>query len=330
METRTLTWRALTTADAPALTRAYAAAEAVDGTGDHHSEQDVRDELEDESTDLGRDSLAALAPDGEFVAFTRVHGSAEVRDLDRIYADGSVLPAARGRGLGRRLLGWAEERAAGLHRERHPDIPGAICVDVHENNPRKQALVRAAGYEATRWWYRMARTLDGPLPAVPPTPPGLTLAPYAADRDEAVRQAHREAFAGHWGATPPDEQYWSRWYTGARAFRADVSRLVLDGDAVAAYLLTYLWEADAVATGVREAFLGQLGVRPGWRRRGLGGLLLAAALQSYRSAGYERSVLTVDTGNATGALGLYERAGYAVRDTSVTWMKGPGDSGLRQ
>ena len=56
---------------------------------------------------------------------------------------------------------------------------------------------------------------------------------------------------------------------------------------MAAYLLTYFWEADAVATGVREAFLGQLGVRPTWRRHGLGGLLLAAALHSCRTAGYE-------------------------------------------
>jgi mycothiol synthase len=321
VETGTLTWRALTTEDAPALARANAVVEAVDCTGEHFSEQDVRDELEDESIDLGRDTLGALAPDGEVVAFARVHGSAEVGDLDRVDADGAVVPAARGRGLGRRLLEWAGERAAGLHRERHPNIPGAVCVDAHENNPSKQALVRAVGYAATRWGYTMARSSDDPLPDVPPARPGLTLAPYAADRDVAVRGAHREAFADNWGYTPPDEQRWSRWYTGAKPFRPDVSWLVLDGDEVTAYLLTFCWEADAAATGVREAFVGQLGVRPGWRRRGLGGLLLAAALQSYRSAGYGRSALAVDAGNATGALGLYERAGYAVTDTWVTWIK---------
>ena len=167
------TWRALTTEDAPALTRAYAAVEAVDHICEHYSEQDLRDELEDESIDLRRDTLAALAPDGELVAFAWVHGSIEVHDLDRIDAEGAVVPAARGRGLGRRLLEWAEERAASLHTERHRDIPGAVCVDVHENNPGKQGLVQAAGYTATRWWYKLARDLDGPLPDVP-TPPGLT------------------------------------------------------------------------------------------------------------------------------------------------------------
>ena len=321
VENRKLPWRALTTEDVPALTRAYAAVEAVDRTGEHHSEQDIRDELEDESIDLRRDTLAAPAPDGELVAFAWVHGSVEVHDLDRIDAEGAVVPAARGRGLGRRLLEWAEERAASVHAERHPTIPGALCVEVHENNSGKQALVQAAGYEATRWWYRMAHNLDDPLPGIAAIPPRLTLAPYTADRDEALRQAHREAFAGHWGATPPDEQEWAQRYTGAHTFRPDVSWLVLDGDEVAAYLMTYFWEADAVGTGVREAFVGQLGVRPVWRRRGLGGLLLATALESYRAAGYERSVLTVDSANATGALRMYERAGYAVRDGSVVWTK---------
>jgi mycothiol synthase len=314
----TLTWRALTTDDVPALTRAFAAVEAVDRTDEHYSEQDVREELEDEAI---RDTVAAVDPGGEIVAFAWVRGSVDVDDLDRIDTEGGVVPAWRRRGLGRRLLDWAEERAASLHAERHPSVAAALCVDVHENNPGKQALVETAGYRATRWWYRMTHGLADPLPAVPPPPPGFIVAPYTRDRDEAVRQAHREAFAGHWGSTPPDEQRWRQRFTGASHFRPDVSWLVLDGDEVTGYLLTSLWEADAAATGVREAFVAQLGVRPPWRRRGLGTLLLSTALASYVPAGYDRSALTVDTDNATGALHLYERAGFAVNDTAVSWTK---------
>jgi mycothiol synthase len=210
------TWRALTTEDAPALARAYAEVEAVDCTGEYYSEQDVRDELADQSIDLRRDTLAAFAADGELIAYARVHGPSEIHDVDWVCAEGAILPAARGRGLGRRMLEWADERAAGLHLERHRDVPGAVCVRAH--NPSKQALVRAAGYEAIRWEHKMTRTMDEPLPDVPPSPPGVTVTPYAAERDEAVRQAHREAFAGHWGETPPDRQRWERWYTGSRAF----------------------------------------------------------------------------------------------------------------
>jgi mycothiol synthase len=321
VESEALSWRTLTIEDAPALARAWAAIEAVDNTGEHYSQQDLRDVLEDESIELARDTLAAVARGGEMVAFAWVHSSAAVLDVDRLWVDGAVLPAARQRGLGRRLLEWAEERAASLHRERHPGVPGATRVVVHQNNPGKQALVRAAGYEPARWAYTMTRGMDDPLPDLPQAPAGLTVAPYAAERDEAVRRAHREAFADDWGATPPDEQEWSRWYVPVTTFRPEVSWLVLDGEEVVGYLLTHFWEADAAATGVREAYVGQLGVRPAWRRRGLGGLLLATALRSYRAGGYERAALSVDTANASGALGLYERAGFAVKDTWVTWLK---------
>jgi mycothiol synthase len=316
-----LTWRALRREDAPALARAHAVIEVVDGTGEHFSEEDVRDELEDELLDVGRDTLGALGPDGEFVAFASVRGSATVGDVDRVFADGAVVPAARGRGHGRRLLEWAEQRAATLHRDRHPDVPGAVCVAVHDSNSSKTALVRAAGYEPTRWEYTMTRSVADPLPSIPPAPSGLVPARYGVDRDAAVRQAHRVAFAGQWGFVPPDDRRWSRWFTGSRAFRPDLSRLLLDGDEVAAFLLSYFWEADAAATGIREAFVGQLGVRPQWRRRGVGRLLLATALRSYQQAGYERAALNVDTANPTGALRLYERVGFVVKDTWVTWTK---------
>jgi len=316
-----LTWRALTIDDAPALTAAYALVEAADRTGEHVSERDVRDILHDHAIDLGRDTLAAFTPDGAVLAFAQLSGPAEIRDVDRVLAEGAVVPAARGRGFGRRLLAWAEERAAVLHRERHPDAPGAVLVPVHERNPSKHALVRAAGYEPVHWEYLMTRGLGEPLPKIASTPPGLTVAPYVRARDEVVRQAHREAFADHWGTTPPDPVRWSQWFTGARAFRPAVSWLALDGDEVAGYLLTYFFAAETAATGVREAYVGQLGVRSAWRRRGVGGLLLTTALASYRAAGYDRAALTVDTHSPTGALGLYERAGFVAKDRWAVWSK---------
>jgi mycothiol synthase len=100
-----------------------------------------------------------------------------------------------------------------------------------------------------------------------------------------------------------------------------VSWLALDGDEVAGYLLTYFFAAETAATGVREAYVGQLGVRSDWRRRGIGRLLLATALASYRAAGYGRAALTVDTQHPTGALGLYTRAGFVATDRWAVWSK---------
>lgn len=100
---------------------------------------------------------------------------------------------------------------------------------------------------------------------------------------------------------------------------------MLDGEELAAYLLTYFWAADLQATGVREAWVGQLGTRPAWRRRSLGSLLLATALDRYREAGYQHAGLDVDTENADGALGFYQRLGFVVDQRSVSWTKPVGD-----
>lgn len=320
----TVTLRALTQADAPALTRLLAAMEAVDRTGEHFDEDDIADELADSAIDLARDTLTAVGPDGALLGWTAVRFSPNVTDVDRIWLEGGVLPDRRGEGIGRRLLAWAERRGAALHSARHPSLPGELFVRVPATVPAQEALVRAAGYQPVRYWYDMKRDLSAPLPPIPAVPDGLRAVPWSASLDEALRRAHGEAFADHWGSTAPDEQRWNQWYTGSRGFQPSLSRVVLDGDRIAAYLLSYFYPADAAATGVREAYIGQVGTLRPWRRRGLGSLLLATGLAAARSEGYAQATLTVDSSNPTGALGLYERAGFAVHHEAVTWAKPVG------
>ena len=52
-----------------------------------------------------------------------------------------------------------------------------------------------------------------------------------------------------------------------------------------------------------------LGVRPRWRRRGLGTALLLHAFGALYARGQRRIGLGVDAENTTGAVRLYERAG---------------------
>jgi ribosomal protein S18 acetylase RimI-like enzyme len=293
-----LTWRPAAAEDVPALARLHAAAEEIDRTGEHYGEADLAEELAEPTLDLALDTLAAVAPGGDLVAWGSVRAAAEVRDVDRIWLGGVVHPAVRRRGLGRRLIDWQERRGGELHRARHPGTPGELLVGVYDTVASHQALVRAAGFSAARWFDDMERDLGTELPPLPAVPPGLRLVPYDSGYDEEVRLAHREAFADHWGSTAPDPERWRHWYTGSQSFRPEVSLLVLDGEEVAAYLLSYFFAADERATGVREA-----------------------ALHRYRDAGYQRAALDVDSENATGALGLYQRLGFVVDHRSVTWRK---------
>lgn len=317
----TLTWRPLTTDDVPALTRLLAAAEEVDRTDEHYDEDDVADELADPALDLARDTVAAALPDGELACIGMVRAPRAAGDVDRIFLEGHVHPAWRRRGLGRRLLGWLEQRAEQAHQERYPALPGEYEVETFQQIDGRQALYGSAGYRPVRWWYQMRQSITGPPPEPRPVPAGLRLIGFDPAYDDAARCAHNETFANHWGSSERDASEWGQWFTGQRSFDPASSFLVLDGEEIAAYLLAYHWAAEAAATGVREGYIGQLGTRPGWRQRGLASALLEHALVAFHHAGYQRAALNVDTENASGALGLYLRHGYAVAARQISYVR---------
>ena len=104
---------------------------------------------------------------------------------------------------------------------------------------------------------------------------------------------------------------WSQWVWDSRALRPGLSLLARDeAGAIAAYLQSSEYDAVAEATGVREAYVAKVGTSPEHRRRGLAGALLRLALERYREDGFDRAALDVDSENPTGALGVYERAGF--------------------
>lgn len=318
-----LSWRPFDAGDAEALVELRAAAESVDRTGEHYAVEDVLEELANPRLDLERDTVAAFAG-RRMVACGMVRGGAAAGGEYRVYVDGTVHPDHRRRGLGREVLERTARRAAELRRERHPDVPGVLQTYSYDQIAGAAALFLACGLEPVRRFYDMSRGLtDPPRPA--PVPDGVRLVGYRPELDEAVRVAHNEAFAQHWASAPADEVRWRQAYTGSRAFRPGLSILAVAehpaGDEIAGHLLSYVYETECEISGVREAWVGQLGTRPRWRGRGVGSALLTAALRGYAAASYQRASLGVDTGNETGALGLYQRVGFTVTATSTRYRK---------
>ncbi len=305
-----LRWRALTTDDVAAWAELLAAAEAVDVTGEHYDADDLIEELADPLLDAAHDTVGAFDDNGVMVAYGLVRSVSKIRDHDQYDAEGCVHPDHRRRGLGRAVVERVTERAAQLHRQRHPELEGRVYLRVHDGNTHAVALARQAGMEPVRYWYDMARDLTD-LPEPAPLADGLLVVGYDPELDDAVRLARNEAFADHWGSVERTMSDWRQWFTGSRSFRPAISLLALDGDEVAGFLLSYEYEADIAASGVSQTWIGQIGTRRAWRGRGVASALLTRALAAYAAAGYQRTALGVDTGNPTGALGLYERAGFA-------------------
>jgi mycothiol synthase len=327
--TSALTWRPLTPDLVPQWHRLTEVLVEADHGTEHLAPDDLADELEPDWIDVERDTVIALDEDGVARAF----GITQVRPGDvtllRTFLWGGVDPEWRGRGIGRDLLARQERRGAEIVASRRadlgPETPASLWVTVDQGVDATERLVTRSGFEASRYSFVMRRDLATPLPdaglPAAEAAAGLRLVPWSADLDQAIRLAHNEAFADHWGFQPWDEDTWRQWESGHRDFRGDWSFAVLDGEEVAAYALSAGYVNDWEAQGYTEGWTAKLGVRRAWRGRGLAKALLAASMRAFKDAGMEYAGLDVDSANATGAVALYTGLGYEVRHQTVHYLK---------
>ena len=312
-----LTARPLADDDAAAVAALLAAAEQVDETGEYPDAEDVAEWWRGWGLDAAQDGLVVRDAAGVVVAYATVVASPTFRDAFPVYLEGRVRPDLRGRGIGRALLDWQLARGTALHAERHPEVPGALTVEVPGTMSTLEALVRRAGLSAERWYREMQRPLTD-LPE-PRAVPGAELVPFTWDRDDEVRRAHNAAFTRHHGSSERNPEAWQALFTGQRSFRLDLSRLAVEDGVVIGYVLAYVYEADTAARGTREVVLGQIGVLPQARGRGVASALIAEVLREAARHDCQGAALGVDTENVTGALRLYEALGFRAVRTRVSW-----------
>jgi Acetyltransferase (GNAT) family. len=233
---------------------------------------------------------------------------------------GHVDPGWQGRGIGRRLLAWQEQRA-----REHPAAgtgpPCHFATWAPDSRVKKQRLFERAGYQAARYAFSMRRpTLDDVV--LPPMPEGLEVRPIGLDRasQRQMWDADVEAFQDHWGGFDASEAAFENSLTAPN--RDPLLWIVAwDGDAIAGGVTNAIFADDNEAFGQRRGWLDTVFVRRKWRRRGLGAAIVARALLRLREAGMNEAMLGVDSENPSGALGLYERAGFVVDRRETAYRK---------
>ena len=289
-----MTGRAPTVEDAPAIAALFSRLAEAGGAG-WASADEVRSWLTQPGVDL--EDFRVFERDGDLVAYADVYLTT---GSDRAWFDLRVPPEPP---LADEALAWAEGRARG-----HGRPVARIAV---EAGSLLGEIVERRGYRPIRHSFRMRIDLDEPPPE-PEWPDGIVVREAAPAEDRAVYEATTEAFLDHWEFTV---EPFERWLHELSTRAGRTWFVAVAGDEIAGVCLCSENERDA---GRRTGWVDELGVRPPWRRRGLGRALLLHAFHVFRARGLPAVGLGVDGESTTGAVRLYERAGMRVagrRDT---------------
>jgi len=232
---------------------------------------------------------------------------------------GAVDPAFRRRGIGAAMLRDNERRASALAATHDTDRRRGLAGWAADGRPGSR-LLAASGYELVRWFFEMVRPDLEDLPEAPPLPDGLELRQVTPDLHAAVWRGNREAFRDHWGGADESEAAMRR-FLEAPAHDPTLWLVAFDGKEVAAGVFNGIYPEQDAALGIRRGWLDSVFTRRPWRRRGLARALIIRSLVLLKERGMTSAALGVDADNPSGALGLYESAGFRVHDRSAAWRK---------
>ena len=229
-----------------------------------------------------------------------------VDDDGATVAELAVAPDHRWRGIGTALARWAFEHVG----------PGrTVRAWAHGNGAPAAAMAAALGLTARRVLLQMRRSAKDPLPAVS-VPAGIRIRAFRPGQDDAAWvQVNARAFAGHpeqgrLGGTDLRERMAEPWFDPPGFFVAERT----DPDRLVGFHWTKVHDRERLG----EVYV--IGIDPDERGTGLGLALTVTGLAHLVALGLPTLMLYADESN-TGAVRMYERLGFTVAFTDVTYER---------
>lgn len=263
--------------------------------------------------------LILVAPDGEGIgACASVYpaGSARQWMLDWV-----VDPALREKYKLEEIIQAGFGQIVRLEGEGR--VQGLVFCDIEarglQGDGRSRAALKGAGMVGVRSFALLARDLGaGPSEGerAGRAAKGIALRSYRPGDAPAWIEGFNESFSDHWGGFRYTEESWGRHAESPRFWR-EIS-VVAEADGGIAGMCHCAPSFNPKEKGL--AHLHILGVRPAFRRRGLGYQLMVEALRRLRENGFSRVELDMDSLNSK-ALPLYETLGFVEQEV-ITMYQG--------
>ena len=291
---------------------------SVIGRDEFSGTQSIRDEWVTPGADPAEDIRLVFAPNGEMAGYIEVWTTAKLPVHPAVW--GRVDPDYEDKGIGTWMMHWAEQRALQALERVPAGLRFAPRLGTYREAEKAKKLFEDFGYRHIRSTYHMLIEMDAPVPE-PEFPEGIILRTYNPETDaEAVYRAEKDAFRDHFGfVEKPFEEGFQRFKRHWLNESLDPTLLFLamDGDEIAGTNLCRphsFYDRDM-------GWVGSLGVRRPWRKRGIGLALLRHSFSEFYRRGKLKVGLGVDAENLTGALRIYENAGMHVAQTEDYYEK---------
>lgn len=282
---------------------------SVIGRDESANQEAVITEWKSPGFDPAQDIRLVFAPNGQMAGYIEVWTTIKPPVHPGIW--GRVDPDYEDMGIGTWMLHWAEQRALRALPGLPAELRFAPRVGIWRQAEKPKKLFEEMGYQHIRSSYHMLIEMDAPVPE-PEFPEGITLHTYNPETDlEAVYRADVDSFRDHFGfIEEPFEEGLKRFkhFWLNEGVDPTLLFLAMDGNEIAGINLCRPHSFDDPDMG----WVGSLGVRRQWRKRGIGLALLRHSFNEFYRRGKRKVGLGVDAQNLTGALRLYENAGMHV------------------
>ncbi len=280
----------------------------------------LRNDLKSPGFDMEQDMRVVFAPNGQLAGYIEAWTTAKPPVHPWIW--GRVDPDYEDKGIGTWLMKWAEGRVLQALPNLSADLRFAPHAGTYREAEKPKKLLEDLGYHYIRSFYQMLIEMDGPAPKAV-FPEGITLRTYNLQTDaEVVYRAQTDSFRDHFGfVDQPFEEGLKRFKHFWEDETSDPTLMFLAMDGSSGEIAGINLCRPNSFEDADMGWVGTLGVRRPWRKRGLGLALLRHSFNEFYRRGKRKVGLGVDAQNLTGALRLYETAGMHVHQAFDQYEK---------